>query len=194
MTQQAQPITNEFDAAKVIVETLKGLDKQQQARAIKFACESLEMQSPVTGAASAAGGTTPPTGASATPAAQDIKQFTLAKAPKSDQQFAAVVAYFHRFVAPEDQRKDTITAKDLTEAARLVGRKRPPSYTINNARNAGYLTSAGHGKSKISTVGENLVAVTLPGGGEEGTGNNHGNRRRKPKKKARANKARKGGK
>ena len=31
----------------------------------------------------------------------DIRQFTAAKAPKSDQQFAVVVAYFYRFEAPE---------------------------------------------------------------------------------------------
>jgi hypothetical protein len=32
---------NEFDAAKMIVEALKGLDKQLQARAMRFASESL---------------------------------------------------------------------------------------------------------------------------------------------------------
>ena len=34
--------------------------------------------------------------------------------------------------------------------------------TLTNAKNAGYLDAAGSGKFKLSTVGENLVAITLP--------------------------------
>jgi hypothetical protein len=78
----------------------------------------------------------------------DIKQFTAAKAPKSDQQFAAVAAYFYRFEAPEAQRNDRIDADSLLEAARLAGRKRSgnPRFTLNNARNSGYLDVATAGK------------------------------------------------
>lgn len=35
--------------------------------------------------------------------------------------------------------------------------------TLTNAKNAGYLDGAGAGKFKLSSVGENLVAITLPG-------------------------------
>ncbi|NUQ53079.1 MAG: hypothetical protein HUU19_10335 [Phycisphaerales bacterium] len=185
MSHQAQQTqaSNEFDAAKVIVETLKGLDKQQQARAIKFACEALEIQPPVSGAASH-GGSAPLTPATiSVPTATDIKQFTASKAPKSDQQFAAVVAYFHRFVAPEAERKDAINAEDLKDAARKVGRKRPHRVTLNNAKNAGYLDAAERGSFKINTVGENLVAVTLPGNGGEGGSIGRGRSRAKPGRK-----------
>lgn len=34
--------------------------------------------------------------------------------------------------------------------------------TLTNAKNAGYLDAAGDGKYKLSSVGENLVAITLP--------------------------------
>lgn len=164
MTQHLQSAaTDVFDAAKMIVETLKNLDQPKQLQAIRFASEALGL--------SALSSAQPPlTPAPRTPIAEpvhsmDIKQFTDLKAPKSDQQFAAVVAYFYRFEAPEDQRRESIDAATLLEAARLAHRDRPPrpGATLNNAKNAGYLDSVGSGNFSVSTVGENLVAVTLPG-------------------------------
>jgi len=173
-TQQANGKTSHFDAAKAIVETLKGLDKTAQALAMRFAAETLGLQSASatqTPAAALVPGSTPalPPGSGGATHSTDIKQFTAVKAPKSDQQFAAVVAYFYRFEAPEAQRKDTIDADSLLEAARLAGRKRPgnPRFTLNNAKNAGYLDVATTGKYRINSVGENLVAMALPGTGSE---------------------------
>jgi hypothetical protein len=164
---QQQTETSVFDAAKAIVEALKGLDKPSQTLAIRFASESLgvsgvAMQSP------------PPLGAPSpmSPAevrgathSTDIKQFTAAKAPKSDQQFAAVAAYFYRFEASESSRKDTVDANTLKEAARLAGRRQAKNwtFTLTNAKNSGYLDSVGSGQYRINSVGENLVAIALPG-------------------------------
>ena len=170
--QQAKGKTTHFDAAKIIVETLQGLDKTSQALAMRFAAETLGLQSvtqppapPVIPASTSASSS----GIAGTSHSMDIKQFTAAKAPKSDQQFAAVVAYFYRFEAPEAQRKETVDADSLLQAARLAGRKRPgnPGLTLNNAKNAGFLDSATTGKFRINSVGENLVAMTLPGNGLE---------------------------
>lgn len=190
MTQQA---SNEFDAAKVIVEALKGLDPQQQDRAIRFASESVGLRTPTTLPASApAPIASVPVGEGPQAATQnrvvvDIKQFVDSKSPASDQQFATVVAYFYRFTAPEEHRKQSINAEDLKNAARLVGRKQPGNAlaTLNNAKNSGYLDSAGKGQFEINSVGENLVAITLPSAGKEpeSKGNN-GKRKRKPKKPA----------
>jgi len=107
------------------------------------------------------------------------------KAPKSDQQFAAVVAYFYQFEAKPDNRKDEIDAEIMKEAARLAGRPQVARWnmTLTNAKNSGYLDSAGPGKFKLSSVGENLVAITLPGNG----GPSHGsgaNTKKKVKKKS----------
>jgi len=170
--QQPESAANPFDAAKAIVEALKGLDKTSQVLAFRFAGETLGLQAAPSGPGPLA------VGVSATPQAiqsntqrnsTDIKQFTAAKAPKSDQQFAAVVAYFYRFEAPETQRRETIDADALQEAARLAGRKRPPKpgMTLLNAKNQGYLDAAGNGLFRISSVGENLVAIALPGNGSE---------------------------
>jgi hypothetical protein len=96
--------------------------------------------------------------------ATDIKSFIAAKSPKSDNQFAAAVAYFYRFEAPPAERRDSINGDALQEAARLAGRKRlaNPRVTLNNAKAAGYLDGASPGEFTINSVGENLVAMTLP--------------------------------
>jgi hypothetical protein len=101
----------------------------------------------------------------------DIKSFVDSKRPKSDVQFAAVVAYYYRFEAPVESRKDSVDAQALQEAARLAGRRRPPKplATLNNAKNLGYLDSSERGQFRINSVGENLVAMTLPGGQAERT-------------------------
>lgn len=170
--QQSGTVDNEFDAAKAIVDTLSGLDKEKQQRAMRFACENLGLHAPVVPGAP---GTPPPTRQDHAPGEKtetsltggvvDIKQFTESKTPKTDQQFAAVVAYYYRFEAPTNERKDFIGVKDLQDAARLAERKRPgnPLATLKNARNKGYLDTAGRATFQINSVGENLVAMTLPG-------------------------------
>lgn len=161
-----QTATSHFDAAKKIVETLIGLDSATQALAMRFASETLGLQaSPVPQTAS---GHPAPSGHGASHST-NIKQFVATKVPRSDLQFAAVVAYFYRFEAPESERKDQVDAEILQEATRLAGRDRlkKPYLTLNNAKNAGYLDAAGEGYFRINSVGENLVAMTLPGSGLE---------------------------
>jgi hypothetical protein len=172
-SEQQPSVDNEFDGAKVIVETLKGLDKDKQERAIRFASETLGLRTP---ADPPGPHTPPPVGldqpppkvTNAVPLARvvDIKQFTAAKAPKTDQQFAVVVAYYYRFEAPDGERKEVIGAKDIKEAVRLVGGRKEPKdagMTLVNAKNSGYLDAAARGKFRINAVGENFVAMTLPG-------------------------------
>lgn len=182
MGQEHLDSANVFDAAKKIVETLKDLPKPQQEQALRFASEALGLSPLVHAQMPPQPPVQPPAApGSAIPLhSNDIRQFTALKAPKSDQQFAAVVAFFYQFEAPSDQRKDAISAKDLTDAARLAGRTRPkrPVVTLNNAKQAGYLDATERGKFRISTVGENLVAVTLPGGEAAGVGS-----RQSPRKK-----------
>ena len=187
MTHQSSPAANVFDAAKAIVESVKQLDKPHQEQAIRFASESLGLSNashskPPTETSLPASEIAPPTTDPQT-RPTDIKQFTAAKAPKSDQQFAAVVAYFHQFEAQEDMTKDAISMEDLKNAARLVQRRLPGKFALNNAKNSGYLDSAGRGKFKLSPVGENLVAITLPGTGAVQAGQKRKSAKKKPGKK-----------
>ena len=157
-----------LDAAQKIVIELKGLTPEHQLLAIKFAIETLGLQPPA--ASSVAVSTHSPRPAVSPPASgadhsADIRTFTAMKAPKSDQQFTAVVAYFYQFEAKPEERTEAIDADIMKEAARLAGRAQVARWnmTLTNAKNAGYLDAAGAGKFKLSSVGENLVAITLPG-------------------------------
>lgn len=177
MSSPTTSVTNVFDAAKAIVETLQKLDKKEtQAQAIRFACESLGLQAvpsiPPTPFPGGQGHVNAPPrdGLLGTPERpKDLYQFTQEKAPKSDTQFAAVVAYYYRFEATAAHQKESITAADLIDAARLAKRARPakPGNTLSGAMNAGYLDRVGDGQYRLNTVGENLVAVTLPGNGSD---------------------------
>lgn len=162
--------TNDFDIAKSINDLLSPLPADRQQRILRWVAESLDVSLNVRHS-SPAHSAPPPSGqlgtATAAPAGgTDIKSFVESKAPNSDVQFAAVVAYYYRFEAAADQRSDTITPATLQDSTRLVGRARlgDPGKTLNNAKGLGYLDRPERGEFAINTVGENLVAMTLPGG------------------------------
>jgi hypothetical protein len=117
---------------------------------------------------------------------KDLKTFVIVKNPRSDIQFAATVAYFYRFEAPPDQRKNEIDAATLQDACRLAGRARMPhpSMTLTNAKNQGLIDKGNEaGKYTINTVGENLVAMTLPGPADGSVKGNKPKKQKKPAKK-----------
>ena len=128
----------------------------------------------------------------------DIKTFIAAKKPNKDVQFAAAVAYYHRFEAPPAERKDVINKEDLQEAARKANRDRfaNPLQTLSNAHTLGLLDKGSEKATfTINSVGENLVAMTLPGDGTTTT-KQRGKKRapkkaRKSSKKAAAKKTKK---
>jgi hypothetical protein len=182
---------SDFDAAKAVAEQLKGMEKERQQRILRWVAESLSLELGVAPATEwRTAETTASRGAtSAREEAQlsqrrpaDIKSFVDSKKPKSDVQFAAVVAYYYRFEASTENRKESIDAATLQEAARLAGRRRlsKPLVTLNNAKTLGYLDSAERGQFSVNSVGENLVAMTLPGAVQERPGKKA--RPRKPRK------------
>ena len=177
----------DFDTAKAVFEKLKDLPEDRRKTILTWIAEGLGISlakpdSPSPPAPPPPPGTYPPPPPPG--GATDIKTFIAGKAPKSDNQFAAAVAYYYRFEAPPESRKETINGDDLQEAARLAGRARlqAPRGTLNNAKAAGYLDSGTPGEFSINSVGENLVAMTLPGTAESASNNTR--RRKKAKKKS----------
>lgn len=167
--------TDDFDIGKTIFDQLKDLPPERQQRVLRWVADGLGLVlAAIPPATQSTGGVfTGPLAAPAVPpfglTVKDIiKSFISAKAPKGDTQFAAAVAYFYRFEAPPEDRRSSISKDLLQEAARLAGRKRlsNPRWTLNNAKAAGYLDSTSPGEFTINSVGENLVAMTLPGGGD----------------------------
>lgn len=163
-----------LDAAQKIVAELAGMTSEHQSLALKFAIETLGLQLPAAHSATASPiqphQPLPANARGTADHSTDIRSFTAMKAPKSDQQFTAVVAYFYQLEARPDERKEMIDADVMKEAARLAGWPQVQRWnmTLTNAKNAGYLDAAGTGKFKLSSVGENLVAITLPGNAAPG--------------------------
>ncbi len=163
---------DDLEAVRTITKALESFDTETRERVIRWAREKLGLPSSIQTQ------TTPPTkpigkGVSAQPqphqtrhTTPDLKTFAAEKKPKRDTHFAATVAYYYKFEAPEAERKDYISGEDLQEACRKAGRSRlkNPRTTLSNAHRDGLLDRTGErGKFTINTVGENLVAMTLPG-------------------------------
>ena len=131
----------------------------------------------------------PPSLPSARP--PDVRSFFEQKRPGSDVEAAATAAYYYKYLAAEEERRDTINSDVLQQAFRLARRPLPPEmkYTLQNARNAGYLDSAGSGEFRLNAVGFNLVEHTL--GQEDRTPEGSRARGRRPARKATRKPARK---
>jgi len=180
---------SDFMAAEEIKAILTGRDKIEQDRIIRWVNESLGLATlpkhadpasvpPTTHSVSAKTGAELPL-QPAHIVKKDIRSFVDEKKPKNDVQFAVVAAYYYRFAAPDGERKDTITSTDLDNAARQArgyGFKKSVQ-TLSNARNLGYFDSAGRGEFRLNAVGENLVAMTLPGTAANASGTTAGQRK-----------------
>jgi hypothetical protein len=165
---------DDLDAARTIRDTLAGFTSEEQERILRWAGESLGIKS--------SGSAAPPTRQTivAPPPASEpnvrvlgdapksINTFVDEKNPETDIQLAATIAYYYRFEAPENERRDEIDATFLRDALRLAGRPGQlvkPLTTLNNAHAKGLLDRGStRGMFVINSVGENLVGMTLPGG------------------------------
>jgi hypothetical protein len=164
---------DDLEAVRIIVTALEPFDSSDQERILRWSREKLGLATKDVHVATHTPTATPLSDSTITTtrshgSVTNIKSFIAEKAPSSDNQFAAAVAYYYRFEASEAARKEAITADDLQEACRLAGRARVarPAQTLINAHNGGLLDKAAErGSYAISTVGENLVAMALPSGG-----------------------------
>jgi hypothetical protein len=165
---------DDLEAVRLMVEALDGFSDEERERIIRWTREKLGMRTiPEAGHRSSPGISdavepVPTHRQHSDGKSKDLKTFLAEKDPRSERHLSAVVAYYHRFVAPEGQRRDYITAEDLTNACRLADRSRPanPGQTLVNAFHAGLLDRGERGQYRLNSVGENLVAMVLPGGEE----------------------------
>jgi hypothetical protein len=118
----------------------------------------------------------------------DIRTLAKSKKPKSDNEMAAVVAYYLKNVAPTDERKDAISREEIEKYFVQADFPLPkqPQFTLTNAKNAGYFDRTGTGLYKLNPVGHNLVAHSL---GDANTtrrekGKRQKGRKAKPRKKS----------
>ncbi len=163
--------TDDLEAVRILTTALTGFSPEDQERIIRWSREKLglsQTSSNLEGLRTRQSSSSvlrEGPQASVPPSAKDLKTFVVTKSPKNDVQFAATVAYYYRFEAPPEQRRNEIDHVMLQDACRLTARERfkNPRTTLNNAKNLGLLDSGSEaGMFAINTVGENLVAMTLP--------------------------------
>ena len=167
-----------FDASRDVSNILKAVEPTKRQKVISLALTSLDDVFPNTGTLNLnnipkqglqkyqAGGSVQPENGAIQKQAQpiNIKSFIEQKKPTSDIHLVTTIAYYYAFEALENKRKESIGAKDLTEALRLSQQKRfsNPRQALDNAKKRGLLNLSGRGQFKINSVGENLVAMVLP--------------------------------
>jgi hypothetical protein len=202
---ETKSIDAELEAIKTVTQVLTALDTTARQRVLKYVMEHLGMCSGVLETSAASRETDPAISNQDTipnpaevPAermeAADIRALRDEKQPSSDIQMATLVAYYLAELVPDEQKKESITSKDVTKYFKQAGHPLPkePKYTLVNARNAGYLENAGSGAYKINPVGHNLVVHNLPRSEKSVSSGKtkHASRKKPTAKKARAKKAR----
>ncbi len=99
-----------------------------------------------------------------------IKDLVSDKKPKSAIEMAALVAYYLSHKAPQNERKQTISTKDIETYFKIGDFRLPnkPKFTLVNTKIAGYLDAVGDGEYKLNPVGYNLVVHSMPRTSERG--------------------------
>jgi hypothetical protein len=158
----------ELKAMQVIVTALKPLTDEERRRVLEYVLGrfgALPIQSAIPSLSTVgmpAGGAS---GSSShhsisTSSIHDMRSLKEVKAPKTANEMAALVAYYVSELAPTADRKNEITKADIERYFKSAGFNLPADagFTLVNAKNAGYLDSAGSGQYKLNPVGYNLVA------------------------------------
>jgi hypothetical protein len=177
---------DDLDAVRSILQTLEHFDKEIRERILRWVMEKLGIKGNEVGLQDMSHKSD--TIQAIMPVQKihgkqhvDIKTFVAQKNPSSDTHFATTVAYFYRFVVIETESKDSISTEDLLEACRQADRSRIkyPHQTLHNAFKEGLLDKSGEkGRYKINTVGENLVAMTLPNSSTQKTNSKNPKRKK----------------
>jgi hypothetical protein len=181
MTKAADSPPDDLEATRQVIATLQPFPDTDRERIIRWAREKLGMALVTSGlpavardeagasiaAPSSGSGSSGPavSEGAAPPPVTDIKSFIESKDPKNGTQFAATAAYYYRFIARDGERKESINPDDLLDAYRKAERDRPkkPGQVLIDGYANGVFDKAGRGSYTLNTVGENLVAMVLPG-------------------------------
>jgi hypothetical protein len=94
----------------------------------------------------------------------DIKTLKNQKQPASAKQMACVVAYYLAELAPEKERKQTVTVADLEKYFKQAGfpLNQKMEQLLVDGKRSGYFDSEARGAYSLNRVGYNLVAHQLP--------------------------------
>ena len=169
---EVDDISIELEAIKTLQETLYPLKSEVRTRVLDYVFRVLGIALPANGQVpipnTADLGLAPallsPQTVTRRDGPQDILTLKEQKQPSSGTQMIALMAYYLMHLAPENERKETISADDIQKY--FVQAKYPmpgsKSQALVHAKNAGYLDPSERGEYRLNSVGYNLVAHKLP--------------------------------
>jgi hypothetical protein len=164
-----------------IIAALQGLEPASRAVAIRAACAQVGVEVPAaSGQSGAAASGEQPRHDTAGEVAQssaegsrvpDIRTLRADKQPTSAVEMAALVAHYLESLAPDSERKNTVTTADLDKYFRQADfpLQKRLEQVLPNAKAAGYFDSAARAAYRLNPVGYNLVVHTLPRGTSTGS-------------------------
>lgn len=155
-----------------IIAALEALEDGARSTAITAACAHLNLKvSPETQGHGAAAYQTTQAEVATTRHADvhhgkkvDIRSLKEEKSPDTAKQMACIVAYYLQELAPEGERKNTISAQDIEKYFKQANFKLPKlvAQVLVDAKRSGYFETAARGEYKLNAVGYNLVVHGLP--------------------------------
>lgn len=159
----SEGLDQELAAIKALIATLEPLSPDSRDFVLEAVFRKLKMEPPQRRPA----GDYPPPTPSVDRKAPDgihIKDFKEQKRPKSVNEMVALVAFYLSNVAPLKDRKETVTPKDLETQFKIAGYRLPKALraTLSNTAQSGYVEMVKKGVYKLTPIGYNLIAHTLP--------------------------------
>jgi len=165
------PIDQEIEAIKTLLEALEPLEPKIRESVLAYVLQRLDIKPSVVQALSPMPGQIPPLPPGKQTSLQQkqpeelhIKDLKEQKQPRSAIEMATLVAYYLSHKAPANERKQTITTKDIETYFKIADFHLPskPQFTLPNTKYAGYLDAVGNGEYKLNPVGYNLVVHSMP--------------------------------
>lgn len=159
----------ELRVMETILSALRSLDDDARLRVVDYVLQRIGLRSPSESQTPTQRRRLPPDGGQQSlvvASYMDIKSLTQVKSPRSANEMAAIVAYYLLELAPDEERKETISKEDIERYFVQAGYRLPKAtrFTLPNAAAANYLDPVSRGQYKLSPDGFNLVAHVMPGG------------------------------
>lgn len=174
-----EQIDKEVEAIKAVLNALEPISPSARSSVLEYVVKRLQVSlpampgSPMTAPAvmPIASGAPQRQSPDQTAEVTHIKQLKEQKKPRSANEMASLVAYFLAELAPANNRKKTVNAKDIETYFKIAGYPLSEhiQMTLPNAKSAGYFDAAGEGEYRLNAVGHNLVVHSMPRGAAPAT-------------------------
>ena len=164
MKSERAKADRELAAMASILRSLEGLDGESIQRVLDYVLGRLSIARPPRSAFPSAASVHSTVDNAAEGRQVSIRDLKDQKQPESSNQMAALVAYYLSELAPQNERKDSISTADLERYFKQAGFKLPSALynTLPNAASSGYFDLTGRGAYRLNPVGYNLVVHGLP--------------------------------